>query len=45
MIKLFGDEAAICPRAVMGAAELAMNAPVIIEGEVEIGPTRDRLAG
>ena len=45
MIALFGDEAAICPRAVMGAAELAMNAPVIIEGEVEIGPARDRPTG
>lgn len=40
MIALFGDEAAICPRAVMGAAELAMNAPVIIEGEVEIATRR-----
>ncbi|HEY8003649.1 MAG TPA: RidA family protein [Phenylobacterium sp.] len=45
MITLFGDEAAICPRAVMGAAELAMNAPVIIEGEVEIGPARSRPTG
>lgn len=40
MIELFGEEAAICPRAVLGAAELAMNAPVIIEAEVEIAPTR-----
>ncbi len=36
MIALFGDEAAICPRAVAGMAELALNAPVIIEGEVEV---------
>ena len=45
MIALFGDDAAICPRAVMGAAELAMNAPVIIEGEVEIGPLRNTPKG
>ena len=45
MIALFGDEAAICPRAVMGAAELALNAPVIIEGEVEIGPGRTGTTG
>jgi hypothetical protein len=42
MIALFGDDVAICPRAVMGAAELALNAPVIIEGEVEITPLRNR---
>ena len=36
MIKLFGHEAAVCPRTVLGAAELALNAPVIVEGEVEI---------
>jgi YjgF/chorismate_mutase-like putative endoribonuclease len=41
MIALFGDEAAICPRAVMGAAELAMNSPVIIEAEVEVAPRRE----
>ena len=41
MISVFGDDAAICPRSVMGAAELALNAPVIIEGEVEIGPRRN----
>jgi len=41
MIALFGDDAAICPRAVMGAAELALNAPVIIEGEVEITGLRN----
>lgn len=45
MIALFGDDAAICPRAVMGAAELALNAPVIIEGEVEVAPRRDREKG
>ena len=36
MVELFGAEAAICPRTVAGMAELALNAPVIIEGEVEI---------
>lgn len=36
MINLFGHEAAVCPRTVLGAAELALNAPVIVEGEVEI---------
>lgn len=36
MIELFGSEAAMCPRTVAGMAELALNAPVIIEGEVEI---------
>lgn len=41
MIALFGDEAAMCPRAVMGAAELAMNSPVIIEAEVEVAPHRE----
>jgi hypothetical protein len=38
MIELFGEDAAICPRAVMGASELALGAPVIIEGEVELHP-------
>jgi hypothetical protein len=36
MVELFGAEAAMCPRTVAGMAELALNAPVIIEGEVEI---------
>lgn len=36
MIQLFGQEAAVCPRTVVGAAELALNAPVIVEGEIEI---------
>jgi hypothetical protein len=36
MAEVFGDEAALCPRAVAGMAELALNSPVIIEGEVEI---------
>lgn len=36
MIELFGADAAMCPRAVAGMAELALNSPVIIEGEVEI---------
>jgi YjgF/chorismate_mutase-like putative endoribonuclease len=38
MVELYGEEAAICPRAVAGVAELAANAPVIIEGEVEVRP-------
>lgn len=45
MIAVFGEDAAICPRAVMGAAELAMNSPVIIEGEVEIGPVQNPAIG
>ena len=36
MIQLFGHDAAVCPRVVLGAVELALNAPVIVEGEVEI---------
>lgn len=36
MIDLFGEEAALCPRAVAGMAELALNSPVILEGEVAI---------
>ncbi len=36
MVSVFGAEAAICPRAVVGVAELALNAPVIIEAEVEL---------
>ena len=36
MISLYGEEAAACPRAVVGVAELALNAPVIIECEAEI---------
>lgn len=36
MIDLFGEEAALCPRSVAGMAELALNSPVIIEGEVEV---------
>jgi hypothetical protein len=39
MVALYGEEAAVCPRAVAGMAELPGNSPVIIEGEVEI---RDR---
>ena len=38
MVALWGEEAAVCPRAVAGMAELALNSPVIIEGEVEIRP-------
>ena len=36
MVALYGEEAAICPRAVAGVAELGFNSPVIIEGEVAI---------
>ncbi len=36
MIALWGEEVAVCPRAVAGMAELALNSPVIIEGEVAI---------
>jgi hypothetical protein len=36
MVALWGEDAAICPRAVGGMAELPGNAPVIIEGEVEL---------
>lgn len=36
MVALYGEEVAVCPRAVAGMAELALNSPVIIEGEVEI---------
>ena len=34
MIQLFGEDSALCPRAVAGVAELAFGSPVIIEGEV-----------
>lgn len=36
MIQLYGEESAICPRAVAGVAELAFDSPVIIEGEAMI---------
>ena len=36
MAALYGEDAAVCPRAVVGVAELALNAPVIIEAEVEL---------
>ena len=36
MVALYGEEIAICPRTVAGVAELALNSPVIIDGEVEI---------
>lgn len=36
MIQLFGEDSALCPRAVAGVAELAFGSPVIIEGEVLI---------
>lgn len=36
MVVLFGEDIAICPRAVAGAAELPFGSPVIIEGEVEL---------
>jgi hypothetical protein len=40
MVALYGDDAAICPRAVAGMAELPFGSPVIIEGEVELHPDR-----
>lgn len=36
MIQLFGEDSALCPRAVAGVAELAFDSPVIIEGEAMI---------
>lgn len=36
MVSLYGEEIAVCPRAVAGAAELPFGSPVIIEGEVEL---------
>ena len=36
MIALYGEDSALCPRAVAGMAELPFNSPVIIEGEVTI---------
>ena len=36
MVSLYGEESAICPRAVAGMAELPFGSPVIIEGEVAI---------
>lgn len=36
MIALYGEDIAVCPRAVVGVSELALNAPVIIECEAEI---------
>ena len=38
MVALWGKDAALCPCVVSGAAELPANAPVIIEGEVEVRP-------
>jgi hypothetical protein len=38
MIALYREDAAIGPRTVAGASELALNAPVIIEGEVQVHP-------
>jgi hypothetical protein len=38
MIGLFGEESAVCPRAVAGMAELPFGSPVIIEGEVQLAP-------
>lgn len=40
MVSLYGEETAVCRRAVAGAAELAVNVPLIIEGEVEITAAR-----
>lgn len=36
MVSTFGEESAICPRAVAGAAELPFGSPVIIEAEVHL---------
>lgn len=36
MVELWGRDAALCPRAVTGVAELAFGMPVIIEAEVEL---------
>jgi hypothetical protein len=36
MVALYGEEAAVCPRAVAGMAELPLNSPVIIEGEAQV---------
>ena len=36
MVSLYGEDIAICPRAVAGAVELPFGSPVIIEGEVEL---------
>ncbi len=36
MIAVFGEESALCPRAVGGMAQLPFGSPVIIEGEVEL---------
>ena len=36
MVSLYGEEIALCPRAVAGAAELPFGSPVIIEGEVAL---------
>jgi YjgF/chorismate_mutase-like, putative endoribonuclease len=36
MVSVFGEESGLCPRAVIGAAELPFGSPVIIEGEVAL---------
>jgi hypothetical protein len=36
MIAVFGEESALCPRAVGGMAQLPFGSPVIIEGEVQL---------
>ena len=36
MVALYGEESAICPRAVAGMAEMPFGSPLVIEGEVEI---------
>ncbi len=40
MIELYGEESALCPRAVAGMAELPFDSPVIIEGEATIDAGR-----
>ena len=41
MIAVFGEDAALCPRAVGGMAQLPFGSPVIIEGEVQLVADRD----
>jgi hypothetical protein len=40
MIQLYGEDSALCPRAVAGMAKLPFNSPVIIEGEATIDSGR-----
>ncbi|MDQ3096303.1 MAG: hypothetical protein M3Q82_10210 [Actinomycetota bacterium] len=40
MVELYGEEAAVCPRTVARVVELAVNSPVIVEGEVWVDDGR-----